>query len=570
MYKRRIFCLMCIFLSIYLLLLGKTAYYQLIQGKEIAREAVAMRSKEFALKEYPRGEILDRNLLPLTGLSTSTAVYCLPQELAGFSRNQDKQVSDLRSYEDAAKTLAALLDQHDENEILAILKNGCSQGLAFVRIASDITAEEMERINASNLKGVVVAPVSKRYRQDGFCAHLLGYTGESEDNEGFDGIEKFYNGVLRKGSNSRNLVSVVDARGVAIQGLMFKLRREEKMEKAGVVLTVDKRIQEIVEQSMSRNINKGAVVVMDIDSKEILAMASRPTFNPYEVENVIENEDAESALRNRAMSAYHPGSLFKILVTSAALEEKIVELDDAFHCNGKFVFNEEVSISCWKEEGHGDINFSEAFALSCNPSFIEVGLQVGRENLLKYVDKLHVTDSRITGYNSIHGSYVCINPGRAALGNACLGQQGIKISPVQLASLISTIADDGYWRPPSLLRYTIDDEGKKNLPELESKKHLISSETARNIQALMEKVVTEGTGKTAALTETRVAGKTATSQTGNLKEDGEEILNAWFGGFFPAENPRWAIVVLVEEGKSGSQDAAPVFKDIVRSMLNCY
>jgi peptidoglycan glycosyltransferase/penicillin-binding protein 2 len=247
-----------------------------------------------------------------------------------------------------------------------------------------------------------------------------------------------------------------------------------------------------------------------------------------------------------------------------------VDLEQPFHCSGSYVFNEQLSISCWKEEGHGDIDFSEAFALSCNPSFIEVGLRLGREHLLKYVDKLHLIDPGITGYKNIYASHVSINPGKAALGNACLEQQGVKVSPVQLASLISTIADDGCWRPPSLLRYTINEKGQKHLPELENKKPLISSETARKMQRLMEKVVSEGTGKTAALSETRVAGKTATSQTGNLNEDGEEILNAWFGGFFPAENPRWAVVVMVEDGKSGSQDAAPVFRDIARSMLNCY
>ncbi len=571
MYRKRILILMCIFLGIYLLLLGKTAYYQLIQGKDIAWEAVTMRSKEFALKEYPRGEILDRNLLPLTSSSISTAVYGIPQELKRFyhkhSNMSNEQVS---PYEDAAKALAGLLTQQDENEILARLENADKQGLEFIKIASDLQTEEIERINAANIEGIAVAPIVKRYRQEGFCAHIIGYTGGGEDSEGLDGMEKVYNGILQDAGSSRNLISVVDARGMAIQGLMFKLRKEEEKGKAAIVLTIDKQIQEIVEETMSNYINKGAVVVMDIDSKEILAMASRPAFNPYEVDNVIENEDAGSALTNRAMSAYYPGSLFKILLTAAALEEGIVDLEQPFHCSGSYVFNEQLSISCWKEEGHGDIDFSEAFALSCNPSFIEVGLRLGRENLLKYVDKLHLIDPGITGYKNIYASHVSINPGKAALGNACLGQQGVKVSPVQLASLISTIADDGCWRPPSLLRYTINEKGQKHLPELENKKPLISSETARKMQRLMEKVVSEGTGKTAALSETRVAGKTATSQTGNLNEDGEEILNAWFGGFFPAENPRWAVVVMVEDGKSGSQDAAPVFRDIARSMLNCY
>ena len=143
------------------------------------------------------------------------------------------------------------------------------------------------------------------------------------------------------------------------------------------------------------------------------------------------------------------------------------------------------------------------------------------------------------------------------------------VSPLQVASLIATIADNGNWAPPCLVRYTTDQAGKKEIPVKPEKKQVISQETAKKVQELMSLVVSQGTGKTAAASEVKVAGKTATSQTGNIKDD-KEILNAWFGGFFPADNPKWAIVVLVEEGKTGAEDAAPVFKEIARDMLDYF
>lgn len=252
------------------------------------------------------------------------------------------------------------------------------------------------------------------------------------------------------------------------------------------------------------------------------------------------------------------------------MEEKTVSVGDKFNCTGKYVFNDTVATSCWKREGHGTLNFAQAFAQSCNPSFIETGLALGRQNLLKYVEKVHLTDERLLGYSGCSGSYVRINPGEPALGNACLGQEGVMLSPLQMASLISTIADNGQWAPPSLLLYTVDSDGRKQKPPVINKQQVIGRESAKTVQQLMELVVREGTGKTAALKAVQAAGKTATSETGGLNEEGEEILDTWFAGYFPASQPRWAVVVLVEGGQSGARDAAPIFKDIAQEMLGYF
>lgn len=593
MLPKRLYTLMFLFLVTSAVLLAKLGYYQIIKGQEIARQAVAMRSRQVELKEYSRGEILDRNLLPITGTRTETAVYCLPREMIRHNATdtdnswQPETKSEEQAIIRAARVLSEvtgnkragtdasyIASDGNSNNVLAYqqlyaeLKQALKTGKPFVRIATNLTPEEIARINSSQLSGVVIAPMIRRYPDDGFMAHLLGYSSGGENNEGISGLEKFYDNILCQKTGSHTLTSVLDARGIAIQGLMFKLRNEQDRHQGAVVLTIDKRIQEIVEQAMNERVKTGAVVIMDVNSKEILAMASRPTFNPYEVDKIVKGVE-NGSLNNRVLMAYHPGSLFKILVAAAALEEKLVSLEEQFNCQGKYVFNDQVSIPCLREKGHGILNFSQAFALSCNPSFIETGLRLTRTRLIDYAKRLHLTDENLLGYGSYKaGSCITIENADPAVGNACLGQEGVMLTPLQICSMVATIADNGKYAPPTVVRYTVDIEGTKKILTRPDKEQVLSPETAHTVQQLMQKVVTEGTGKTAALTEVGVAGKTATSQTGNIDPDGEEILNTWFAGFFPADKPRWAIVVLVEGGISGAENAAPVFKEIVHQMLN--
>ncbi len=568
MIKGRIAYLMCFFLVLFLILSGALVYYQLVKGPIIAREAAAMRNKQIQIKEWSRGEIYDRNHLLLTESAVTAALYCLPRDInAGSSMpaNDEQRIGE------AAKILATCLKHCSSTEIKLRLEKANASGGNIIRIKAGLDQQEVEAIHDAGLSGVIVAPVLKRYREDGFCAHLLGYVGKGEDSSGKAGLEKLYNDILEGSNPGQEIVSVQDARGITIQGLMFRMRQEQDREKSSLVLTIDSRIQEVVEKAMNEKVSKGAAVVLDVKSKEVLAMASRPTFNPYaDIEKLIE-EDGRSILSNRALNRYHPGSIFKILLASAALEEEAVGWEDEFYCSGSYRFSEDLSISCWKEEGHGQLTFPEAFAMSCNPSFIEIGLRLNRNRLLDYVEKFHITDETLLGYNGNRDySYVNIEPVKPALANACLGQQGVMLTPLEIASLIATIADNGQWAPPSLLRYSVNKQGiKKSLNNID-KEQVISEKTARIVQDLMTRTVNAGTGKTAALKTVPVAGKTATSQEGIVRsEDKErEILNTWFAGFFPADKPRWAVVVLVEDGTSGAADAAPVFKEIAEGILD--
>lgn len=560
MFKKRIVMLMGLFLLIFSMWLLRCFYYQLICGQNLCKKVISMHSQGVDIREFNRGHILDRNLIALTDNAGASALYCLPQSIPAHNGSLEQGCQEIADF------LAANIDNIKKNEIIDTLHIASQQGTALIKLHSDLSPAEIKKIQSSQMSSLIVVPITKRYRQDGFLAHLIGYVSMSGLGEGQSGLEKTYDQLLKKGGTSQKLHVVLDARGKVIPGIKPKVRTEEIIKDA-VVLTIDKRVQQLVETTMNQRVAKGAVVVMDVSSKEVLAMASRPAFNQYQVEEYL-SEDIDSTLTNRVLSAYYPGSLFKIVVSIAALQANIVKPDSEFICTGKFIYNDQLATACWKEEGHGKLSFAEAFANSCNPTFINTGLSLGRTRLLQQVDALHITDNTLIGIEKVNTqAYVQIDGGKAALGNVCLGQQGVMLSPMQITNLLATVADNGCWAPPRIIKYTVDSKGVKHYPAMNDKKRVIDLVTNQKVQKMMEKVVAEGTGKAARLPEVKIAGKTATSQTGNIKTDGEEVLNTWFAGYFPAEQPRWAIVVMVEEGKSGAENCAPVFKEISRGML---
>jgi penicillin-binding protein 2 len=556
--KKRMYFMMGFFLFIFSLLLLRLFYYQIVKGEDLSQRVVSMHSQAIALREFPRGEILDRHRRVLTENSGSYSLYCRPQAI---SLKQGSRATGCRAL---AAFVASRLGNCDEDEIFELLIKASSKGSLLLKLHADLSPAEIKLLQAVPHPALEIVPQMKRYRQDGFMAHLIGYVSASGD-DGQAGLEKDYNQLLQKGGPRQEVLAIQDARGQAIPGINLKVRTEDG-EKNALVLTIDTRVQELVESTMNKSIAKGAVVVMDVQSKEILAMASRPTYNQYRVNEYL--YDLESPLINRALSSYYPGSLFKIVVSTGILEENLVTEGEKFNCTGKYVFNDQLAISCWKKEGHGELSFEQAFANSCNPTFIRLGLRLGRSRLLQYVDALHVNDKQVIGMKGQQkDSLVEIDSGEPALGNACLGQRGVMLTPLQIASLLSTVADDGYWSSPSIVKYTLDDQGQPVYLAKEQRERVMSEKTAHKVQAMMEKVVTEGTGKSASLPNIRIAGKTATSQTGKMKDNGEEVLNTWFAGYLPADNPRWVIVVLAEAGRSGAENCAPVFKDIAQGML---
>lgn len=555
---KRINYLMVFFLVIFSLLLAKIFYYQIIKGQDLTAQVVKMRSQSIAVRELSRGEILDRHQSSLTQNAGFYRLYCRPQAILPLQGS--KQIAML----ELAERVASQLEGGDKQEIFSLISQPLASGKLLIKLRSDLSSDEIMRLQAVPHPALEIVPQLKRYRQDGFLAHVIGYVS-ADGIDGQAGLEKSYNQFLQKGGARLEVLAMHDARGQAISGINLKIKADAQ-EKNALGLTIDARVQEVVENVMNASIARGAVVVMDVHSKEILALASRPTYNQYRVKEYL--SDLQSPLLNRALSSYYPGSLFKIVVTMAIVEEDLVVPGEEFTCSGRYVFNEDLAINCWKKEGHGVLSFEQALAGSCNPTFISLGLRLGKNQLLQYVDKLHLTSTELIGMpGQQRDSCVRIDGGEAALANACLGQQGVMLTPVQIASLLATVADNGRWAAPRIVKYTLDESGRREDLKAPRAEQVISTRTARKVQSMLEGVVTAGTGQSARISEVLIAGKTATSQTGRLKENDEEVLNTWFAGYLPADEPRWAIVVLAEEGKSGSENCAPVFKEIARQIL---
>jgi penicillin-binding protein 2 len=560
--KERLLKVLALLALIYLCLGGVLFYHQVINGKNLAQEAAAIRTRKVSVRDIPRGEILDRNGIPLTGNYTVWAACCLPRLITDA--------------EQVSVELASVL-RMDAGRLQKDIKRAARRGEFFLTVKHPLDNREREALIQARIPGVFLNPVKQRYSSDGFCLHLIGQTiqadagaGEGQEWAGASGIEKRYDEELKESWHSEELVAVLDARGGIIPGLFGKIDHEWKEAASQrVVMTIDYKVQQLVEKAMEGRVKKGAVVVMDVGSRDILALASRPVFNPYKAgESLAEARD--SPFLNRAFGLYHPGSIFKLVVAAAALEAGLVAEDDIFDCTGSHVFNDQVSIACWKEGGHGMVKLPEALANSCNSAFIEIGSRVGRKQLLQYARRLQIMDTRIVGYPGVEGGgYVRIEPGAPALGNACIGQEGVMLTPVQVASLITTIADDGQWRSPRLVKGIQQLNGRwEQAFEPGGGTRVISRPTARQLQDMLCLAVEEGTGSQARTSLVGCAGKTASSQTGQFSVDGAEHLDTWFAGYFPTDDPRWVVVVLVEDGVSGGRSCAPVFKEIAEGIIN--
>ncbi|NPV27361.1 MAG: penicillin-binding protein 2 [Firmicutes bacterium] len=575
--ERRITSLLFLFSFVWLIWAGRLGYLQLVQGKQLARQAVNLRSQTVILEEYPRGDILDRQGRSLTDVSEQPGVVVFPSLMSDINET----VTSLEKVLDLPPDKLSCLAE------LPARSGGQRVNTAPFVLKTRLSREELERVKALHLSGVYVLPLKMRYGPHSLATHLVGHVGQITpqqwavldqtgkprayrlgDTIGQKGIESIYESELRGVDDAASVAALVDATGQPIAGLNLRAKTESPREgtRHHVVLTLDRDVQTIVEKVMDERVPCGAVVVLDIDTRDVLAMASRPNFNQNEVAKYLREEGA-SEFRNRALNLYYPGSIFKLVVAAAALEEGITKLDEHFYCSGKYCFNEKLAIPCLKRTGHGNLTLLEAMAVSCNPVFIELGLRLGRDRLLAFAEKFGLGQDVLLGYPLAQGEHFEIGPHEPGrLGNASIGQEGVRLTPLQVASLLATVADGGTYAPPRVVKAVLDSHGQtvSKYPSA-SKERVISPATARQLQVMLEAVTKWGTGQ-AAWVPGGCAGKTSSAQSGRKNPTGREITDAWFAGYAPLDQPRWVVAVLVEGGSTGGKSAAPVFREIVRQM----
>ncbi|MGI6330295.1 MAG: peptidoglycan D,D-transpeptidase FtsI family protein [Zhaonellaceae bacterium] len=573
---RRLQTLFVLFALLFTILGGRMVYIQLLQGPKLSAMGSKIHSQFIPGEAIPRGDILDRNGVSLVDLGEREAAVIFPAVLE----------------EEKIPVLSQILQLSAEKVKDEIIKAKNYYGNNPFIIKTNLTASQVKNIKSNPIQGVYLIPITSRYGPESLATHLIGHLGlidqvswekfknknvslgasnayRQDDLIGVKGIEAIYEDYLRSTVPSYYLQATTDAQGRPLLGLGFKkvLNQDKTTNRNNVVLTIDKRIQKVLENIMDQHVLKGAAVILDVSSGEILASASRPNFNQNEIDKYL-NSNTQTDFLNRALLHYFPGSVFKVLIAAAALEENLVDPDEEFVCKGKFEFDSGVTIPCWNQEGHGILTFEEALAHSCNPVFIEVGLRLEADKIIKYANRFKLNQDLLVGYPL--EDYPSINIERnspAALGNAVLGQKGVKLSPLQVASIYATIANDGIFYEPSLVKHIKNQEKIIMSFPLNQGEQIISQNTAKKIKKMLNLATLSGTATNAWIEKWGSAGKTSTAQTGEQTGTGKEKINVWFAGFAPLDNPKFAAVIMIEDGISGGKDAAPVFRQIMEELF---
>ncbi|SFL81452.1 peptidoglycan D,D-transpeptidase FtsI family protein [Pelosinus propionicus] len=542
----RIYKLLSFFLLFGSLLIIRLFYLQVIENDNFVLQSLSMRVQEVPI-EVARGEIVDRNGLPLTNTAQHYKIAIFPGQIQNVEMVAE-QLSELTGI-----SVSNLLSQITENH-------------RPFKIKSKIDAAMGEQINRALIPGVVVVSEKIRYGNP-MAAHVKGYINLA-DNQGVSGIEGMYDDILR-GNQPEYAVALVDAGQQIIPGLGYKrLRLSTHSGPSNVVLTIDKQIQKTIENIVDKHGVKGAVVVLRPTTGEILAMASRPNFNANHLEEYLNQSSAP--LLNRAISPYQPGSVFKLVTAAAALEKENIQPDDLFFDPG-YIEVDHLRFNGWDYDkgGRGQITFKEALAYSSNPIFIEVGLKIGAESLLSYAQKFGFGHKTSGDFNDEAEGYLppSDNLYSGELANLAIGQGTLEATPLQIASLVATIANDGIKVAPYVISKLTNADGiviktYDTPPGI----RVLSSKTALQIQDMMMGVTRYGTGQAAYVEGIGSAGKTGSAETGRKNSNGQSINHAWFAGYAPIKIPQYAVVVFVEEGMSGSDIAAPLFYEIIKEI----
>lgn len=553
-YRKKILVFMVVVLAIMAFLVGRLVYLMIFCSEYYGKKAEDLHERERDIKAA-RGEILDCNGVVLAENKTVCTISVIHSQI----KDPDKVTSVL------AKEL-----ELDEAEVRKRVEKVSS----IERVKTNVPKETGDAIRAYGLAGVKIDEDYKRYYPyDSLASKVLGFTGG--DNQGIIGLEVKYDKYLQ--GKSGKILTLTDARGVEIENAGE--RRQDPVDGNDLHISLDYNIQKYAEQAAKKAMEEhGAesvsVLMMNPQNGEILAMVNVPEFNlnePFSIDGeAVTNQDKLNLMwRNGCINdTYEPGSTFKIITTAAAFEEGVVSLKDQFNCPG-YKIVEDRKIRCHKVGGHGPEDFTQAIMNSCNPVFIELGLRLGSEKYYSYFKKfglLQKTNVDLPG----EAATIMHNPkniGQVELATIAFGQS-FQITPIQLATTVSSIINGGTRVTPHLGVYVTNAKGEKvKTFEYDSTDGIVSEETSKTLRSLLEKVVSEGTGKNAAIEGFSIGGKTATSQT--LPRSANKYI-ASFLGFAPAEDPQVLAMVIINDPKGiyyGGTIAAPVIKDIFENVL---
>ena len=542
-------------------LIGRLVYLMIFDADYYQELAQDLHEREREIKAA-RGEVVDRNGVVLATNRTVCTISVIHSQV-----EEPEEVISVLSRE-------LELDQ-------AEVRKKVEKVSSMEKIKTNVDKETGDRIRGYDLAGVKVDEDYKRYYPyDELASRVLGFTGG--DNQGIIGLEVKYEEYL-KGVNG-TILTVTDARGVELNGVAED--RIEPVPGETLRVSLDYNIQSYCQQAAEKVMEEKqaeavSILLMNPQNGEIYAMVNVPEFNlnePYELntgadEEALSDEEMQDELnqmwRNRCINdTYEPGSVFKIITSSACLEEGVVSLDDTFFCPGYRIV-EDRKIRCHKVGGHGQETFVQGIQNSCNPVFMDIGLRLGADRFYEYFEKFGLM--KLTNID-LPGEAGTIMHKKEDIGTVELATmtfgQSFQVTPIQMAVTVSSIVNGGNRVTPHVGMEILDNNGSivKEF-DYEAEPGIVSEETSETMQMLLESVVSEGSGKNAYLEGYSIGGKTATSQT--LPRSANKYISS-FLGFAPADDPQILGMVIIHDPQGvyyGGTIAAPVLRSIYDNVL---
>ncbi|MGF7185071.1 stage V sporulation protein D (sporulation-specific penicillin-binding protein) [Desulfitispora alkaliphila] len=552
--RKRIAVIFLIATLIFVALGARLAWLQIVKGEELHRRAFDNRMRDIEVLAK-RGTIYDRNGKELAVSVSADTVIAIPPQVRQSERE-----------EEIAQAIADILELEYEAVLDRISKRS-----SFEYIKRRVDFDKAQKIKDLDFPGIAIIEENQRfYPKDTLASHVLGFAGI--DNQGLEGIEITYEKEL-KGVSGRIRVEY-DAGGREIPHALHKYI--PPVPGHNLILTIDEVIQYVVERELDKVIaetqaKSATIILMKPDTGEILALGSRPAYNPNSF-----GQYPSSTWRNIAVSNnYEPGSTFKIITLAAAIEEGIFDPNKGMSCAGSIKIGRE-TIRCHRTGGHGSQTYTEVVENSCNPGFIKLGLSLEEKQqglLYQYIKGFGFgkqTGIRLpgeaTGIMIPESQLKQINNATISMG------QAIAVTPIQLVSAVSAVANGGVLMEPQLVKEIRDHDGKL-IEKLEPKvvRKVASKQSMDLALEILESVVENGTGRNTYIEGYRIAGKTGTAQ--KVAESGGYAPGKYvasFVGLAPADNPQVVGLVVVDEPQGayyGGQIAAPVFKNVMVDVL---
>ena len=509
--------------------------YSLSQGKVL--QTAAINNTTYKLKVASiRGKIYDCNKIPLVNTQKNTIAAIFPKD-------------------STPRILSKLISFEKLNQILPLLQN---KKPFCIQIDND-----HKYLNSDDIQ---YFDVPKRYSENQLSPHILGYL--NSDGEGVFGIEKAFNQSLNESKGTIELKYKMNALGKLLSENQCFVEDNIKKQNQGVVLTLDKKIQTITQDVAQKYLKKGAIIVTEVPNCKIRAFCSMPNFDPENIAQYLNRDD--SPLINRGLSAYNLGSIFK-LVSMAAAAESNLNLYENFNCKGSINVLDG-TYHCHNNTSHQNVNGPVALAHSCNTYFVNLCKNLNPDYFLNFAKQLGFGNKIELAPNMFSSAGILPNAKNLndpkIMANLSFGQGKLMATPLQVSGLINSIAANGVCTEPSLVEGFVNENLEfTKKASLKPSRKVFSKNTADILKEGMMLSANIGTGVSGKPENISVAVKTGTAQTG-IKVNERFILQAWYAGFFPIENPKYSIVVFAEDAESGGRSCGPAFKRLVEEFYN--